>query len=88
MELRHEFERRLPTVPVIAPDNSVYEGIQLVRTCLERGTLRVSAACVRTLDEMALYEWHPEKEDVPLHDYSHAPDSVRYLMMGLDDRYG
>jgi hypothetical protein len=60
-------------------DNSVKDGILDVATMFSQGWLKVSSDCPNFIKYINNYRWDENsKEEKPLHDGSHCPDSLRY----------
>jgi hypothetical protein len=73
-----------------AADNAVAPGIQAVKARLEDEALKVLAgACPNLLEEAGLYRYDPEdkgRSEIPLKEYDHAMDALRYLIATFDVR--
>ena len=69
---------------VISADNAVLDGIRDCATALQRGALRFSSRCVKTIEEFGLYTWDEKKEeDAPVKENDHAMDAMRYFVRTL-----
>ena len=61
----------------------------MVRWRMRTGRLKiVRSACIDLVKELGLYTYDPQKpeEERPLKKHDHAPDALRYLIVGLDRR--
>ena len=62
-------------------------GIQMVASRFLAGTLKISTDCKNLIRELYRYLWRPPtpggKEET-YHEFSHAPDALRYMVAGLD----
>lgn len=76
---------------------SVVSGINLVKSALHSGQLKISDKCVNLVDELEMYSWKLDKDgkelDVPIKENDDAVDSLRYFVtkmlsnnnIGIDD---
>lgn len=69
---------------IIGADNTVIDGIRDCATALQRGMLKFSSKCEKTIEEFGLYTWDEKKEeDTPVKENDHAMDAVRYFVRTL-----
>lgn len=65
-------------------ENEVIDGIRLVSTYLNNGTLKITKKCQHLIKEFQSYVWDPKSlktgEDKPLKENDHALDALRYAM--------
>lgn len=93
-------ELRVNAIGIKKGKDSVAAGINLVKERLKNQTiffhsgsllavdrkLKGSNNPVRTTDEFLSYSWNPAKPDVPLDQYNHGMDAMRYMVMHLDKK--
>lgn len=64
--------------------NEVVDGIRLVSTFLNEGTLKIGRKCKNLISEFQSYVWDPKSskvgEDKPLKQNDHALDALRYVI--------
>jgi len=65
-------------------DNDVNIGINKVNERIKTSRLKVCRRCRNLIDEFETYRWEEEK-DRPVKLNDHACDSLRYLVMGLEE---
>ena len=65
-------------------DNDVNIGINKVNERIKTDRLKVCRQCRNLIDEFETYRWEEEK-DKPVKLNDHACDSLRYLVMGLEE---
>ena len=58
--------------------NSVLDGIRLVASYLQSGSIQFSPSCQDTIREFGLYRWE-EEADRPVKEHDHAMDDIRYF---------
>lgn len=67
-------------------DNEVLKGIELVSSIIDNDMLRVLSHCKNTIAEFSAYRWDPKAqergEDVPIKQFDHAMDALRYVVNG------
>lgn len=64
---------------VIDANNSVVEGIRITDQMLHDGSVKISESCTGCIMEMQQYRWDDKKNDVPIKEFDHAMDSMRYF---------
>jgi phage terminase large subunit len=70
-----------------AADKAVTDGIRAVGARMGTGRLFVHRTCPNLIRELGLYHYDPEKttsKDDPVKENDHAPDALRYMVMGID----
>ena len=64
--------------------NDVLDGIRLVATLLNQGTIFFDLSCTNTEKEFSSYIWDAKAgdrgEDKPVKEYDHCMDAVRYFV--------
>ena len=69
---------------VLKAKNDVEDGIRLVGTKLNQGTILFATSCKNTIKEFASYTWDAKAaergEDKPIKEHDHAMDAVRYFV--------
>lgn len=74
--------RRHGKFHVIPAQNQVSEGISLVASRLQEGSLLFSKGCKDSIREFSLYRWNESaQKDVPIKENDHAMDDIRYFVM-------
>lgn len=74
--------RRHGKFHVIPAQNQVSEGISLVASRLQEGSLLFSEGCKDSIREFSLYRWNESaQKDVPIKENDHAMDDIRYFVM-------
>jgi hypothetical protein len=61
----------------------VLPGIAFVQSLVERGRLKISPHCIKTLEALDQYQWDRREtltKEKPLHAFSHIPDAIRYAL--------
>lgn len=72
---------------VVKATKDVHTGIQKVSARFISNTIKISTECKLLIEELYNYEWRESKqalEEKPDHRFSHSPDALRYLVMGID----
>ena len=66
-------------------DNDVIKGIRLTADLLKNGSIRICRGCDDSLREFFQYRWDDKAEgrDVPLKQFDHAMDDIRYFAVGI-----
>ena len=59
-------------------------GIDLVKSRLTSNTLFIHERCKSLISELYNYAWKTGDTEKPAHKFSHGPDALRYMIMGLD----
>lgn len=61
-------------------------GIQLVHNRINLKAIKIARSCVHLIKELCLYQIKalPSGKEVPVHEHSHCPDALRYLIAGID----
>ena len=77
--------RRRGQFSVRKAKNGVVPGIRLVSSLLKAGRLQFCENCKDTIREFYLYRWSDEG-DVPVKEFDHAMDDVRYFCMAVMNR--
>ena len=77
--------RRRGRYSVRKAKNGVLPGIRLVSSLLKAGKLQFCDNCKDTIREFSLYRWSDEG-DVPVKEFDHAMDDVRYFCMAVMNR--
>ena len=70
-------------IATIKGKKDVLPGIAYVQSLLERGRLKISPECVKTLAAFDQYQWDTKEglqKEKPIHTHSHIPDAVRYAL--------
>lgn len=70
-------------IATINAKKDVLPGIAFVQTLVERGRLKISPHCEKTLAAMDQYQWDQRDtltKEKPIHKYSHIPDAIRYAL--------
>jgi phage terminase large subunit len=69
-------------------NNDVLNGILMVTNRFNTNSLLISKKCERLLNDLSSYAYDPDKEgpqaEKPMHEYSHGPDALRYLVATID----
>jgi PBSX family phage terminase large subunit len=69
---------------VVAAENDVYNGIQIMTNEMNRGVLTVCVNCTNLIREIESYVWDEKKakqgEDAPVKKGDHAVDALRYCI--------
>jgi len=82
LAMKLELQRR--GMHVIAADNDVYNGIQIMTTEMGKGNLYVCKDCPNLIKEIEGYVWDSKKsaqgDDAPVKKGDHAIDALRYCM--------
>lgn len=69
----------------VPANNEVLDGIGVMTSLMQRGTLSVCSPCKNTIREVESYVWDPKKtkigEDAPLKVDDHLMDALRYAVM-------
>ncbi len=79
VELRHAGHN------VRAATNDIIIGINAVNSRLEAGALLISKRCTALRTELRAYRYPDDKAtEIPLDEFNHACDALRYLVMGVD----
>jgi len=80
-------ELRLRGYVVKDADNDVEDGIRMVQNMLGLRLLKIHKRCVKGLSEMYSYIWDYKAskrgKEVPVKDFDHWPDALRYLIKTL-----
>lgn len=67
-------------------DNEVLKGLELTSSIIENDMLRILAKCKHTIAEFSAYRWDPKAQekgmDVPIKQFDHAMDALRYVVNG------
>lgn len=67
-------------------DNEVLKGIELTSSIIDNNKFRVMSSCKNVIKEMGAYRWDPKAqergEDVPVKQFDHAMDALRYVVNG------
>ena len=70
--------------------NDVLDGIRLVATLLNQGTIFFDLSCTNTEKEFSSYIWDEKAgdrgEDKPVKEWDHCMDAVRYLVYTIDKK--
>lgn len=72
---------------VMKAEKEVAAGIQMVQQRFHLKSIRISTDCVNLIRELYNYCWREATisgKEVPEHKFSHAPDALRYMIVGLD----
>lgn len=62
----------------------VLPGIEMVRDRFRTGTIKIHRSCTNLITELYNYTWSTADTEKPDHKFSHAPDALRYLTVGMD----
>jgi len=76
-------ELRVAGLPTFGANKKIEEGIAITRAKMERGELIVDPSCVNLVQEIECYTYDPDTSD-PIDENNHAPDAMRYMVMGID----
>lgn len=66
-------------------EKEVLTGIEVVRNRFTSKSVFIHESCVNTINSLYQYAWSTGTKEKPEHKFSHAPDALRYLIMGVDD---
>ena len=83
---REMAEMSLKGFSVRYAEKSVLTGIETVRNRFTNKAIFIHSSCADLIRELYQYAWAPgSAKEKPEHKYSHSPDALRYLIMGIDD---
>jgi|GEM_PF-4905227 len=70
---------------MVKASKDVSAGIQKVQARFHAKTIKISSDCQNLIRELYNYCWRDgAKNEEPDHKFSHSPDALRYLVMGVD----
>lgn len=73
--------RRHGKFSVQKANNSVLDGIRLVSSKFQNGTIKVNDCCIDTIREFSSYRWDDKaNDDKPIKENDHAMDDLRYFV--------
>jgi phage terminase large subunit len=80
---------RRSDLPARKAIKDVGRGIRAVAARINTGRLKITRNCQNLIRELGLYRYPTEEErhingDNPIKEHDHAPDSLRYLICGID----
>ncbi len=83
LSMKLELQRR--GMHVIAANNDVYNGIEMMTNEMAKGNLFVLSCCINLIREIQNYVWDTKKskqgDDEPVKKGDHAVDALRYLIL-------
>jgi hypothetical protein len=78
---------RRGNVPAREATKPISDGIRAVGARMRTGRLKIWRTCPQLIRELGLYHYDPERKlpvDEPVKEHDHAPDALRYCVMGVD----